>query len=68
LLLEVSYGPVVPWIGASIGPGGSDLRLGTEPGAQDRLVERHAEQVPIFFDYQRKTRRRIPVLILKRSD
>jgi hypothetical protein len=67
-LTYLSYGPVVPWIGASIGPGGSDLRLGTEPGAQDRLVERHAEQVPIFFDYQRKTRRRIPVLILKRSD
>ena len=37
-LTYLSYGPVVPWIGASIGPGGSDLRLGTEPGAQDRLV------------------------------
>jgi hypothetical protein len=37
-LTYLSYGPVVPWVGAAIGPGRSDLRLGTEPGAQDTLV------------------------------
>ena len=33
-----------------------------------RLFERHAEQLPIFWDYQKKTARQIPVLVLKRVD
>jgi deazaflavin-dependent oxidoreductase (nitroreductase family) len=40
----------------------------TSGSERQRLFERHAEQAPIFFDYQKKTRRQIPVLILKRSD
>lgn len=34
----LSYGRLVPWIGASIGPGGSDLKLGTAPGSKETLV------------------------------
>ncbi|MGH8012280.1 MAG: nitroreductase family deazaflavin-dependent oxidoreductase [Candidatus Binataceae bacterium] len=30
------------------------------------LFERHAQRMPIFADYQEKTRRQIPVLVLKR--
>jgi len=35
--LDLSYGPLVPWISASIGPGGSDINLGAE-GGTNRLT------------------------------
>ena len=35
---------------------------------RQRLFNRQAEQMPIFADYQKKTTRQIPVLVLKRID
>src|SRR5262245_47609623 len=35
---------------------------------RQRLFNRQAEQMPIFADYQKKTTRQIPVLVLQRID
>jgi len=35
---------------------------------RQRLFDRQAEKMPIFADYQKKTTRQIPVLVLKRID
>ena len=35
---------------------------------RQRLFDRQAEQMPIFAEYQKKTTRQIPVLVLKRID
>jgi deazaflavin-dependent oxidoreductase (nitroreductase family) len=35
---------------------------------RQRLFTRQAAQMPIFADYQKKTTRQIPVLVLKRID
>jgi len=35
---------------------------------RQRLFDRQAEQMPIFADYQKKTTRQIPVLVLTRID
>ena len=32
----------------------------------ERLYDQHAKQMPIFADYQKKTTRQIPVLLLAR--
>ena len=35
---------------------------------RQRLFDQQAEQMPIFADYQKKTTRQIPVLVLTRTD
>ena len=35
---------------------------------RQRLFDRHAEQMPIFAEYKKKTTRQIPVLVLTRID
>ena len=35
---------------------------------RQRLFNRQAEQLPVFADYQKKTTRQIPVLVLQRID
>jgi hypothetical protein len=35
---------------------------------RQRLFNRHAAQMPIFAEYQQKTTRQIPVLVLTRLD
>ena len=35
---------------------------------RQRLFNRHAEQMPIFTEYQQKTTRQIPVIVLTRID
>jgi deazaflavin-dependent oxidoreductase (nitroreductase family) len=35
---------------------------------RQRLFNRQAEQMPIFHEYQKKTTRQIPVIVLKRID
>jgi hypothetical protein len=34
---------------------------------RDRLFEQQARQIPNFAEYQKKTTRRIPVIVLERS-
>lgn len=36
------------------------------PGERERLYAQHAEDMPAFRDYEKKTTRRIPVVILER--
>ena len=35
---------------------------------RERLFDRHAQQMPIFSDYKKKTTRQIPVFVLTRVD
>ena len=45
------------------------VRAETTSGEErQRLFNRQAEQMPIFADYQKKTTRQIPVIVLKRID
>jgi deazaflavin-dependent oxidoreductase (nitroreductase family) len=39
----------------------------TEGEERDRLFEAHADYMPGFRDYQKNTKRRIPVVVLERS-
>jgi deazaflavin-dependent oxidoreductase (nitroreductase family) len=42
--------------------------LVTTGAERERLFNRQAEQLPVFADYQKKTTRQIPVIVLKRAE
>ncbi len=55
-----------PRVSAEIGPGTVDLVARVADGAErDRIWEAHKSEYPGFADYERKTTRQIPVVILE---
>ena len=67
-----------PWYHNLVGNPEATVELGSERfrvratatsgEERQRLFNRHAEQMPIFTEYQQKTTRQIPVFVLTRLD
>jgi len=58
-----------PMATVEVGAEKFEVRATVTSGEERRLLfERHGELMPIVFDYQRKTTRQIPVVVLTRAD
>lgn len=58
---------VNPWVTVEVGNERFDARARvTDTDERDRLWEESKDEIPVFAEYEQKTRRQIPVIVLER--